>query len=324
MKQKLTLILLLVLFSFSINAQTTIDFETDGAGYTPSAVEGNSNIDVFNRVNVGVGTNTSYYWAAEDLTLVDPFIILDAIDVTGETAFSFSVDFLTPNTNDWDATDELLITYSLDGGASQNLMWVQNLPDDSEFNSPAALDLDFDGIGDVGQELPAIVDDWPASVGNDFATFSANNISLSGNTSLVITLQYKGLTSAAEGIYMDNIVVNLGVVVIPPSISNITTNPINPTSADDVVVSATITDDVAVTGANLYWSLTSPVTTSDNPTVMGNLVDVYSAIIGAQTDGTTVYYMIDATDGTTTTTSSEMSYTVTDPVAVPPLPSLMV
>ncbi|MBN2893679.1 MAG: lamin tail domain-containing protein, partial [Bacteroidales bacterium] len=107
----------------------------------------------------------------------------------------------------------------------------------------------------------------------------------------------------------------VGTVTVPV-ISNIAILPTAPTSSDAVVVSATITDDVAVTGANLYWSLTSPVTTSDNATAMTNVVDVYSATIPAQADGATVYYMIDATDGSATTTSNEMSYTVTDPVGV--------
>ncbi len=109
-----------------------------------------------------------------------------------------------------------------------------------------------------------------------------------------------------------------GGTPLEPQISNISHLPANPTSSESVVVSATITDDVAVTGATLYWATTTPVTTADNPTTMSNggSGDIYSATIGAQANGTTVHYMIVATDGTYTTTTSEYSYTVTDPVTV--------
>jgi hypothetical protein len=183
---------------------TTIDFETDGNGYTPSSTSGSGSTDVFNRVNPNIGGNSTYIWAAEDIS-GNPSITLDQIDITGATSFSFAIDFLTPNSNDWDSTDELLITYSVDGGASQNLMFVQAGGDDSD-NEPAMLDLNFDGIGDDGQELPAIADDHGANVGSNFATFSTSSISVSGST-LVITLQFNNLTSNDEGIYIDNIVI---------------------------------------------------------------------------------------------------------------------
>lgn len=188
-------------------SQTVIDFETAGDGYTPSATEGSGDTDVFNRSNPNIGGNSTFIWAVEDLTLPDPNIELDVIDVTGSSSFTFSIDMLTPNTEDWDVTDELLITYSLDGGAYQNLMWVQSNDDGDPHNAPAALDLDFDGTGDDGEELPAIADDFGAGVGSNFETFTTSSISLSGNSTIDIKLQFNGLTSAAEGIYLDNITI---------------------------------------------------------------------------------------------------------------------
>ncbi|ALO15848.1 hypothetical protein L21SP5_02215 [Salinivirga cyanobacteriivorans] len=193
--------------ALSAMGQTTVDFETADAGYTPSITDGSGNTDVFNRTDVGVGTNTTFYWAAEDLTVTDPSITLDQIDVSGNTAFNFSVDLLTPNSNDWDVSDEVLITYSLDGGASQNLMWIQSNDDGDDYNAPAAIDADFDGTGDDGSELPAVTDDFGAGVGDDFETFTTPDIALSGNTTLDITIQFVELTSADEGIYMDNITI---------------------------------------------------------------------------------------------------------------------
>lgn len=101
-----------------------------------------------------------------------------------------------------------------------------------------------------------------------------------------------------------------------PQISGVSHFPVAPTTADAVGVFATITDDVAVTSADLYWSLTSPVTTGDNYISMNVFAgDVYTttADIPAQAGGETVYYIVVAEDGTNTTTSSEGSYTIPNP-----------
>ena len=88
-------------------------------------------------------------------------ITLDQIDVTGSNAFTISIDMLAHHFNDWDNSDELLITYSVDGASYQNLMWVQNTG--QQYNDPAALDLDFDGDGECGvtTTLPSLTNrDW--------------------------------------------------------------------------------------------------------------------------------------------------------------------
>ncbi len=204
-----------IFFSLFLSAigygQTTIytqDFEILNDGYTASAAGGSGSTDVFNRVNPSIGGNNTFIWAAEDMDNAsgvsgNETIILDQIDVTGYGDFTFSIDFLTPNTNDWDVASEVLITYSLDGGPSQNLLWVQN--QGSTFNDPASIDTDFDGDGEVGEELPALVDDEPAGVGSNFENFSSNQIFLSGNSTLDITITFNDLTQNDVGLYMDNI-----------------------------------------------------------------------------------------------------------------------
>lgn len=184
----------------------TVDFETANSGYSPSYTSGSGPTDIFNRTNTSLGGNSSWKWAVEDKGS-DGTITLDAIDISSVSDFTFSVDMLTPNSEDWDTSDEVLITYSVDGGGDQNLMWIQSRPDGDAYNAPAALDLGFDGDGDSGQELPAISDNFGAGVGSNFETFSTGSIAVSGN-SLVIKIEFIGLTSTAEGIYMDNFVVN--------------------------------------------------------------------------------------------------------------------
>ena len=71
---------------------TTIDFETAGDGYTPSATLGSGWTDVFNRTNhnMSIVTNEDgYYWACEDLSITNPSIDLDQIDISGAASFTF-------------------------------------------------------------------------------------------------------------------------------------------------------------------------------------------------------------------------------------------
>ena len=201
---------------------TTIDFETENSGYSVSSTTGSGFTDVFNRSNsslTNVTNEDGFFWAVEDFPngFTNPSITLDQINITGSNSFTFSIDMTSHHYNDWDTADELLITYSIDGGSYQNLMWVQSTEDDTAFNEPAALDTNFDGTGDCSAEntLPALS---PGTGGggcvvssSNFKTFITNSITLSGNTTLDIKLQFNGFTSGDEGIYIDNIIITESV-----------------------------------------------------------------------------------------------------------------
>jgi predicted extracellular nuclease len=106
-----------------------------------------------------------------------------------------------------------------------------------------------------------------------------------------------------------------GPANVPPEITNIQHSPVSPTSSQTVSVSADVTDtDGTVSSASLIWGLVSgSLTNSINMTFVSG--DSYEADtdIPAQSDGTTVYYQVSATDDDSdTTTSSEYSYTVSD------------
>lgn len=195
----------------SISQVTTIDFETAGAGYTPSTTAGTIFTDVFNRINDDLPSCTNesgFYWGVEDLPVVDPSIDIDQIDVTGSTSFTFSIDMVAHHFNDWDDSDELLITYSVDGGGYQNLMWVQNAG--ATFNQLPSLDTDFDGTGDCGAgTLPALTTGTSGctTASSDFQTFVTGSIALAANSTLDIRLQFNGLDATDEGIYIDNIII---------------------------------------------------------------------------------------------------------------------
>jgi adenylosuccinate lyase len=204
---------------------TTIDFESVDTGYTPSATEGSTFIDVFNRIDRtsnALGGNNTFLFAIEDTNLSNPSIDLDQIDVTGSASFTFSIDMLAHHYDDWDDSDELLITYSLDGGGYQNLMWVQNTGD--QYNAPAALDLGFDEDGDCGSgtTLPAIstgTSDGCTVSSNQFATFVTNSITLTNNSTLDIKLQFNGFTSGDEGMYFDNIIITETAASSSPTVT---------------------------------------------------------------------------------------------------------
>ncbi|MDY6799834.1 MAG: choice-of-anchor J domain-containing protein, partial [Bacteroidota bacterium] len=106
---------------------------------------------------------------------------------------------------------------------------------------------------------------------------------------------------------------------VPPSITNIAISPQNPTSAESVTVSATITDaDGAITSTLLNWGLNAG-SLSNTINMSNSTGDNYvaDAPIPAQADGTTVYYTIEAEDDSAAiNTSSIQSYTVNDEGAV--------
>ncbi|MDG1735022.1 MAG: fibronectin type III domain-containing protein, partial [Crocinitomicaceae bacterium] len=193
---------------------TTVDFETEGDGYTPSGVSGSGYEDLFNRTNADLPNCTNedgYFWGVEDMpsATTNPSINLSTINLSGATSFTFSIDLLAHHYNDWDFSDEFRVTYSLDGGSYQNLMWIESVDNDG-FNTPAALDLGFDEEGDCGVNttLPSLTQGTSGGCtvsSSNFATFTTNTISLSNNTSLDIKLQFTQLTSADEGLYIDNI-----------------------------------------------------------------------------------------------------------------------
>ena len=93
-----------------------------------------------------------------------------------------------------------------------------------------------------------------------------------------------------------------------PTIASIAIEPSSPTEADDVTVSAAITDDGTIASATLTYNTGS----TDTDVTMANTTgDTYTGTIPAQATGTTVTFSITAVDNEDgTTTSAESSYMV--------------
>jgi hypothetical protein len=124
-------------------------------------------------------------------------------------------------------------------------------------------------------------------------------------------------SGSSGGLSIDNIEINgLTGGNTPPAITDIVQTPstdiINTTT---VSVSATITDsDGTVTSAQLRWGTATGVYGNTIGMTASGSTYTTNSNIPAQTAGTTVYYVIDATDDDLdTTTSSEQSYTVIAP-----------
>jgi hypothetical protein len=212
-KNYLSLILLLFALNFSFGQTTIIDFETAGDGYTPSTTVGAGFEDVFNRTNPNIGGNSTFIWSAEDFNGT-PTIDIDQIDITGATSFEFSLDWVAHHYDDWDGNTEFSITYSIDGGAYQDLLSVRNICGCT--NAPAAVDTDFNGIGECGPTttLPSLTTGTADgctldSLRDQFETYTVSPVTVSGNTTLDIRLSFFNFTQNDQGIYLDNITIDV-------------------------------------------------------------------------------------------------------------------
>ena len=313
-------ILFLTFLSFSalnVLGQTTVtvDFESAGDGYTPSATEGSGYTDVFNRSNPNIGGNSSFIWSVEDISLTNPFIDLDQIDITGATYFSFSIDMIAHHYNDWDNTDWLEINYSIDGGAYQPLIWVKN--NGGTYNELPSLDTDFDGIGDCGSgTLPALTTGTSgcSTSSTIFATFSNNNISVSSNSTLDIRLQFNGLTATDEGIYLDNIIITHdGGATAPTGVTTGTAGSI--TAASAIITGNDVGGDGgdAITERGVVYRTSANPTTADNKQVESGTTGTFNATLSGLNSSTTYYARAFATNSVGTTYGSDVSFTTNAP-----------
>lgn len=201
--KKLTLIITLFVGLYCPAQVFTEDFESGSGGYTTSAAECISSTTDYFSLTDGTGIAATFtgvtgsYFAAQDIDVCTgsspQTITWSGIDISGCTGLSLSVDLAEDDdgaNQDWDAGDFMHIDVSIDGGAAQNVIWVEN--DGSAFNSAPFIDTDFDGTGD-GTEITSA-----------FQTFS-NGIAGTGSL-LTITITID-LGSGDEDIAFDNLVI---------------------------------------------------------------------------------------------------------------------
>lgn len=154
---------------------------------------------------------------------------------------------------------------------------------------------------------------WAAE--NSQVSTSSGDIDLSGisGNSVYFAFHYisTGMASGSAALWRvdDLLITGEETTAGVPQITGIGNTPISPTDEESVTVSATITDDGTISTAEIKWGTESG--SYPNSVSMTNSADVYSGDIPAQTSGTTVYYVIEATDNDSETNrSDENSYTV--------------
>ncbi len=108
---------------------------------------------------------------------------------------------------------------------------------------------------------------------------------------------------------------------LPPVISNITQTPDFPTPADDVQISADVTDDSSVVSVKLFFAFNDAAFDSSDMSLTGG--NTYQAQIAAQPEGTRTVYFIRATDNEgASATSAQRTFIFTD--ATPGGPHLLI
>lgn len=170
-------------------------------------------------------------------------------------------------------------------------------------------------VDDADGTIQAVSMQWGLSSGN-----LANTVSMTASGGLYVaqipaqnsptTIHYKitatdNLGGTVSFIGSFNIVVNNA-----PTISNVSQNPSNPTSANTTIVSCQVSDtENNLSSVNLLWGLAT--NNLNNTVVMNSSSNLFSGTIPAQTGGTTVFYTIKAKDSENLETqSSTFSYVV--------------
>ena len=315
MKQLLILLTLFIgLQGFSQTNLYQETFETDanGTNYNTSVAEfSDGSTDYFTRTDgsnlagsVQInGVEGSFFFGAQDLdgegaTL--PLSLTTAqIDVSGFSDLDLAVllaeDSDLPDL-DWDDDDYVHFTYTLDGGAPQNLLWVESNEINGGFNSEAAIDTDFDGVGDG------------AVLTENLSEFAAP-IDVSGASNLEIQIEFQ-LDSGDEDIAIDNLRVVDGFTASP---SLTVTNP----SDGETFVPGTTQVDVTFNTANTSAS------DQVNIDVNGNVTQDISSPFPVQTaDGQTYNITLDLVSGGNIVDSESLTFDVATATQVPDVATL--
>lgn len=289
-----------ILCGLNAFAQTTIayqGFEQNSADTwslsltTPACSSGGDVWDYVNSlssINPSVG---SQFWGISDLngncgSSTGESLTFASTSVSGFSNVKIDFDY---NISGFDNGDDIFYTLTVDGVSNAQVQLVDGSSNFSTAGFVTETVLIPDGSSTVEFEI------FVTQNGGDFA--GLDNFILSG------------LPSGGN---------------LSPTITNIVQTP-NQTvlSSDTVDITAVITDTDGVASAEIQYGFASGVLT-ETPIAMTNVGNDYSATIPTQADGTTVYYQIVATDSNMTPasgSSSELSYTVMDPI---PAPSLII
>lgn len=307
--KKMKKLLLLAAFCLAVcsNAQTTIynaDFSNDGDGFTD---------------------HTTSLPPVAGPTSVGPFGVLPN---------SWELSYTTTPNTDGSANSFKVVAGELqsDDWGGQGIFTSQNIDVSAiSLANISAIGVNS-GANDDNFTYFYILDGGPrveTSIGvsnnGDPVNYSILNLDVSGATTLTVGFEFSE-NGGGDGydISLFEVTGSSTATNTPPSITNIIQSPDQTIlDTDDVTISATITDTDGVASAQIEYGFASGML-NETPIIMTNVGDDYSGDIPAQADGTEVFYQIVAIDSNAmpaTTTSTELSYTVMNPL---PAPSLII
>ena len=223
-KTTLLICTLLCLFLFIKPSQAQIFIEDfDGSNITATTTIGQTcgvgdNDDYFGITDLTTATSVTYiggvgnFLGAQDTDggdcnlpigdIVNASII--GIDITGQAGlvvcFNVAEDTASDGKEDWDANSSVVISASIDGGASSDLFTIQATGDT---NTSPGFDCDGDGLAD-GSPITDI-----------FTTYCIPIASV--GTSLDINIAINNLEAGDEDIAIDNIAVYSDETTAPPA-----------------------------------------------------------------------------------------------------------
>ena len=216
--------------SFDVNNEVQLfleDFEDASLNYTASATESISGSDYFSRGGAADFTGTynnpqgSSFFGAQDIDGVTASstqnITSNSISISGYTNLEFRVYLAEDDdgsNQDWDAADYLHVTYDIDGGGDQNLLWVEAA---GGTNTEPQIDSDFDGLGNG------------TAITDNFTQYTA---AIPGNgSSMTIKLEFS-LNSGDEDIAVDHIEVYGELSSGPLGPNNVSIDALSSTTMD--------------------------------------------------------------------------------------------
>lgn len=173
---------------------------------------------------------------------------------------------------------------------------------------------DYSGTGDPSSaNWSNLTATWSAENSESWTESGEIDLSSIAGSQVYISFQYTSSgTGAGSSAYWeidDILITGFEATTGVPQITGITNTPLAPSDEDNVTISATITDDGTISTAEIKWGTESG--SYPNSVSMTNSGDIYFGDIPAQTSGTTVYYVIEATDNDDETNrSDENSYSV--------------
>ena len=278
------------------NYNTSVPEFSDGSGDFFTRTDGSDITGTYEVTNI----DGSFYFAGMDIdgegATLPVNLSTTSIGVSGLSSVDFSVLLAEDDdgaNQDWDDSDYLHITYSIDGGAQQNLIWVEN--DGTTFNAAPLIDTDFNGIGD-GAEITSVFTEY------------AQNIPLTGASTIQFFFE-TNLESGDEDIAIDNIVVST-----TPTGPFISANPTSLTGFQQFVGNPSAEQSFVVAGSNLTSDISVDVTAGDyeisETSGSGFGTSITLAETGGEVASTTIYVRLNGTvaaspsNGTVTLTAT--------------------